>query len=327
MPPATFAPGLSMLWEDADPLEALRARFGLSDPDRATRWLAAALHGSWGLCLDSCDRLLLSSTNALAWANTDGGSYVIKVASHQPSFERLERVGSLLADLERGGLPVAAPVGTLDGAARALVESDRPLSVALHPLIDGELLDAADLDAVHATGELVGRLHHALADLDPAPFRDGPRESGADLREQIRTAVDRMPPERAPRAHARLTDLLDVLPALDVAPQLGHGDIRGANVLVRDHRVAALLDFDELSIRHRVVEISLGAVLLATEFRRWPPAPLAAQRSLMRGYEGVVQLTDAERAWSEALRIAYGLSQIPTGPDPAGWADAVEASV
>lgn len=320
----SFPPGLSMLWETAEPTAALTERFGLASLAAAQAWVADVLDERWGLGPRSCDRVVISDRNALAWVGTDAGAYVVKIASHEPAFTRLDAIAELLGRLDDAGLPVAAPVPDLTGRRRAVVATDRPLSLAVHPLIDGDLLDVSDLAAVRATGELVGRLHTELAGVDPEPFADGPREISGDLRAHLASALDRLPSSRAPRAHARLAALLAELPDLDVPPQLGHGDVRGANVLVRDHRVAALLDFDEVSIRHRIAELSLGAVLLATEFRRWPPAPVDAQRALVQGYEGVVQLTDAERAWGEALRLWFGLGQIPPGDDPDGWAAAID---
>ncbi|WP_156222004.1 phosphotransferase enzyme family protein [Pseudactinotalea suaedae] len=322
-----FAPGLAMLWEPTDPTTALVERFGLADLDSATRWLSAALLSGWGLRAAGVERILISDVNALAWVHTEDATVVVKVSSFVPGFARLDDIAALVGDLEADGLPVAAPLPALDGRRRRVVESDRPLSVAVHPMIDGDLLDVDDVTAVGATGEVVGRLHVALAAVDPAPFGHGPREITGDLREHIASGRESLPEARAPRACARLGDLLETLPDLDVPPQLGHGDVRGANVLVRDHQVAALLDFDEVSVRHRTAEVSLGAVLLATEFRRWPPAPLAAQRAFLDGYGGVVPLTDAEHGWSEALRLWFGLTQIPAGDDPAGWAAAVEQSV
>ena len=316
-----------MLWEPTDPTTALVERFGLADLDSAGGWLSSALLSGWGLRAVGVERILISDVNALAWVHTDDATVVVKVSSFAPGFARLEDIAALLGDLQDDGLPVAAPLPALDGRRRRLLESDRPLSVAVHPMIDGDLLDVDDLTAVGATGELVGRLHDALAVTDPTPFANGPREITGDLREHIASGCDSLPQARAPRAHARLVDLLATLPDLDVPPQLGHGDVRGANVLVRDQRVAALLDFDEVSLRHRTAEVCLGAVLLATEFRRWPPAPLAAQRAFLDGYGSVVELTDSERAWSEALRLWFGLSQIPAGDDPAGWAAAVERSL
>lgn len=320
-------PSLAMLWENTDPAAALPDRFGLPHIGAAAEWLSTALHRGWSLSGARVERVLISHVNALAWVRTAEQAFVVKICCDSASFTRLEDIAALLARLESYGFPVAAPVPDRDGRRRSTVTSDRPLSVAVHPKIEGDLLDVADLAAVQATGELVGRLHVALADEDPAPFAHGPREIAGDLRTHIRGSLDRLPHDRAPRAHARLVDLLETLPDLDVAPQLGHGDVRGANVLVRDHRVAALLDFDEVSVRHRTVEIALGAVLLATEFRRWPPAPPKAQHALLAGYESVVDLTDVERAWTDALRLWFGLTQIPPGPDPGGWADAVEQSV
>lgn len=322
-----FAPGLAMLWEDTDPNVALAQRFGLADLEAAAGWVARALRDGWGLGVSGVERVLISDVNALAWAHTDRGVVVVKICSHEPAFGRLDAIAALLGHLDSLHLPVAAPIAGLDGRRRHVVPNDRPLSVAVQPRVEGDLLDVGDLAAVRAAGQLVGRLHLALADVDPGPFADGPREMRGDPRESITSTLDQLPSSRAPRAHARLVDLLSTLPALDTTPQLAHGDIRGANILLRGQEIAALLDFDEVSIRHRTVEISLGAVLLATEFRRWPPTPPEAQRTFLDGYADIVELTDNELGWSEALRLWFGLGQIPPGDDPAGWASAVENSI
>lgn len=316
-----------MLWEDTDPALALPERFGLRDQPAAVGWLAQVLRENWGLRVESCDRILISATNALAWVGTDAGPFVIKVASHEPAFARLDDIAALLGRLEQDGLPVPAPVPDISGRRRAVAETDRALSVAVLPLVDGDLLDVADLAAVRDTGEVVGRLHLALADLDPTPFGAGRLDVDGELRGRLAAAPDRLPAGVAPHARAHLADLLATLPNLDIPRQLVHGDIRGANVLVREHRVAALLDFDELGGGLRTMELAMGAVMLATEFRRWPPAPVAAQEALIEGYERVLPLSDVERGWCTAMRIAGGLSQIPPGLDPAGWAAAVETGL
>lgn len=316
--------GLAMLWEDTEPQEALRSRFGFDDRDEALGWLSAVLPQVWGVHVETCDRLLLSATNALAWVGTDAGAFVVKIAAHAPDFARLDAVAALVQRLERAGLPVAAPVPTLSGAARAVHEADRPLSVAVLPRIDGDLLDVDDLEAVQATGELVGRLHEALADIDPAGFGRGRLDWGDDPRIALAAWLERIPHEVAPRARAALADLVGTLPDLDSAHQLVHGDVRGANVLVRDHQVAALLDFDELGTGRPVIELASAAVMLATEFRRWPPAPVAAQEALIAGYERVRPLTAAERGWCTAARLAIGFSQVRPG-DPEGWAAVVDS--
>lgn len=312
-----------MLWETSDPNAALQERFGLADLEGATAWVSATLRERWHLHVTGVERVLISAANALVWARTEHATFVVKMCADTASFARLANIATLVGDLA-ADLPVAAPIPGTDGRRRQLAHTSRPLSVAVHPLIDGDILDVSDLASVRAAGEMVGRLHLALATIDPTPFANGPRESNGDLAGSIGTGLGRLPIERAPRAHARLRELLSTLPALDTAPQLAHGDIRGANILTRDGQVAALLDFDEVSIRHRTVEIALGAVLLGTQFRTWAPAPAGAQRTFLEGYDDVVALTDTERAWTEALRLWFGITQIPPGPDPHGWADAVE---
>lgn len=314
-----------MLWEDADPTHALPARFGLADLPAATSWLTAVLAEDWGLRIFGCDRWVISATNAIAWVTTGDGPLVVKVAADEPTFERLAAIATLLGDLDAPGLPVAAPLPARSSARRVVRRSDRALSVAVLPLVEGVHLDVADLAAVRATGTLVARLHLALAEVDPAPFGPGRLDRLTPDEHRRAAWLHGLPAGRAPRAHARLTDLLTTLPPPAPPRQLVHGDVRGANVLVRDGRVAALLDFDELGLGSPTAELATAAVLLATQFRRWPPAPPAAQHALLAGYEDVLPLDDAERGWWTATRLRVGLGQIPTGADPHGWADAVDA--
>jgi hypothetical protein len=49
------APVLEMLWEAYDPHDALDGRFGFSDGESASRWVAAMLDEHWGVRIGSCE--------------------------------------------------------------------------------------------------------------------------------------------------------------------------------------------------------------------------------------------------------------------------------
>ena len=307
-------PGLSMLWESADPSEALAGRFGFTGFDAAAAWLATALEGTWGLTPGPCTRLVISDRNAIAWV----GGLVVKWSCAPERFARLDAAARLLRDLAGLGAPVAAPLATTSGRDRAVLAGPAgPLSVVVLPEVEGDWLDVADPVAVHAAGACLARLHRDLATARPAVGPVGPPPA-----EAVRDWLARQDPGHVPAASRRLADLLDAAPVLEDGTQLVHLDFRAANVLTRGSSVVAVLDFDEVAPGHRVVDLAKASVHLGTRFTGWRPTPAPAQRTFRRGYESVRPLAPAEARWFEALLLWLGLQAVPGPDDPGGWAAA-----
>lgn len=313
-----------MLWERVDAGGALTERFGFTDLADAEAWLTGALADRWGLTVSSCTRVVISDVNLIAWVTTDSGPVVVKACHHQPAFERLAAIAGIVSRLGAAGLPVAPPIGTPDGVARPVLAGPSPLSVIVQPEVGGQLLDTTDPAAVFASGAMLARLHEALSDVDDAGLPRGSRGTEVDLRARLSTPTPAHAAERAPGAAARLPSLLAELPDVDRAPQPTHNDYRGANILTTGHAVSAVLDFDELSIDHRVHDLANAVVLLATRFTSWRPSGAPARQALVDGYRSVAALTPVELGWLEACTVCLGLRAIPAGADPDGWADAVE---
>ena len=319
--PDHLPPGLSLLWESADEHTALRERFGFADVADATDWLVATLHEHWGLTLRSCRRLTISDHNAIAWVRTDRDELVVKWSREERLFPRLEATTGLITSLADQGIPVAAPLPARDGAVRVVTDGPiGPLSIAVLPEIDGTWLDVTDLDAVRTVGTCLARMHEVLGEL-ALPALEGPPPRPP--REWVRTWLEKHDHRRAPSAPARLAALVHDLPDLVDTPQLVHGDVRAANLLMRDGQVAAVLDLDEVRVDHRIAELAQTSVLLGTLFRDWRPTPGSARRALREGYEQVRTLGEVERAWLEALTLWIGLASIPA-EGAAPWIAAVE---
>ena len=120
--------------------------------------------------------------------------------------------------------------------------------------------------------------------------------------------------------------MLEDQPDLVDTPQLLHGDVRAANLLMRGGQVAAVLDLDEVRVDHRIVELAQTSVLLGTLFRDWRPTPVPARRALREGYRRLRPLDAREQAWLEALTLWIGLASVPAGDAAQPWLAAVEAS-
>ncbi|MBZ2195199.1 phosphotransferase enzyme family protein [Occultella gossypii] len=319
-----FPSGLSMLWERDHAPDALHARFGFTDVDEATGWLTGTLRREWGLSVVDCERVLISDHNAIAWVRTDASRLVVKVGSNASAFERLAAIADVLGDLDAAGLPVAAPLPSIGGARRVVDHTDRPLSVVVQPFVEGDLLDTTDAAAVRAAGTALAHLHEATAGLPTAGVTVNRSVPEPDLRRRLLTGIDTARSERAPRAGARLAQLLVELPDIDTAPQLIHSDYRGTNIVMSGARVAAILDFDEMTVDHRVYDVARAAVNLATRFRSWRPTTPDVRAQFLAGYRSGGVLTDREEGWLEAFILWMGVGSVPPGDDPDGWADAVE---
>ena len=200
-------PLVEMLWEPHDPLRALEARFGFRDPGSAGRWVAGTLAEHWGVRIASCDRIVISDRNALAWVETPGGQLVAKWSVATDRFAFLQELARLTSWLDGRGLPVSAPLPARDG--RIQVEVDG-VSIGLQRRIAGELLDVANPDQVTAAGAVLARLQDALAAYPDADRAGAPRPSGPPrpLTDRITDWLDRGHPQLPATAGDTLRGLI-----------------------------------------------------------------------------------------------------------------------
>lgn len=302
-----------MLWEPDAPDVVLRERFGLADAAAAERWLTQVLAERWGLRVEGCQRVVMSSANALAWVTTASGPVVAKWSVDPDRFARLAQVADLTAWLGTQGLPVSAPVPALDGAAQVSVDG---VSLGVQRVVPGALLDVGDLAQVHATGAALARLHLALARYPGSV----PAEPQPALRDRVTGWLAVAPAHLTAAAVEALRSLVGVVPDGEPATQLVHGDVRSANVLCDGVEVTALLDLEEVRTDHAVVELARTAVLLGTRFHDWAPVNDGVRAALLAGYASVRPLTPLEAAWWDALVLWQALDMVPPGDDPTGWA-------
>ncbi|MFB9315495.1 phosphotransferase [Nocardioides plantarum] len=309
------SPRVEMLWESSDPGEALRTRFGFDAPGAAVAWVTATLDGRWDLRVESCERIVISYANALAWVETSSGPMIAKWSVAAERFAQLAALARLTAWLHAEGIPVSAPVPTPSGDLHAELDG---VSLGLQRQVDGDLLDPADAQQVRAAGATLARLHDALA-----RWPEADRYPAAPVHEPLAARVgawlDAVPAHLPPEAQAVLRRSVADAPPDPPPVQLVHGDVRSANLLCAGGEVAAVLDFEEARFDHRVAELARSAVLLGTRFHDWGPVTAEVRAQLLEGYESVRPLTASEAAWWPALVLWESLRMVPSGADPTGW--------
>jgi homoserine kinase type II len=266
----TDTPGVEMLWESADPGEALRKRFGFRDSRSAGEWVADVLDRHWGLDAVGCDRLVISGRNVMAWARAGDRRLVVKWSALPHRFSRLEDAARLVAWLDTQAVPVAAPIAATDGrllvqlgnGAKGPLRSRLPLPgaqflVGVLPVIEGDLLAVDNPAHVDEAGRMLATIHHALASY--------PGQAG----------------RRGRRART----------------QLVHNDFRSANILHDGTRISAVLDFEEVTYATRAADIAKSAVLLATRYRDWGPTDASVRSAYLSAYDRHAHdsLTSSER--------------------------------
>jgi homoserine kinase type II len=313
----SHVPVLEMLWEAHDPHGALQQRFGFGDAVSAGHWVASTVHEHWGIRIDSCERIVISGYNALAWATTPSGRLLAKWSVAPARFPRLSQIARLTHWLDGNGLPVSAPVQSLD--SRLQVEVDE-VSMGLQRVIHGDLLDVDDAEQVQAAGVMLARLHQALAAYPDADQVVPPERRPESLAARVTGWLDSAGEHVPEAARDALRRLAADAPADRPTTQLVHGDFRSSNVLCTGPRIAAVIDFEEARLDHCIDEVARSAVMLGTRFRDWGPVSAEVRKMFLGGYQSVRRLTPYEASWWGVLVLWYTLAFVPPGDDPAGWA-------
>jgi homoserine kinase type II len=261
-----------MLWESQDPLIALKM-FGFQTSSQASTWALDVVAALSDVKPVSCERIVLSALNALAWLRTEDGDRIAKWSIYKPRFEFLSEVAKLTSWLDSQGVPVSTPIPARSGTLRA--QADGAL-IELQSVCPGKLLDVVGPSQVLAAGATLAQLHKTLArypdagrmmaaDDDPAWPR---RLAKGDLQGSLPGRVDawlaahgnKVPADLALSLRGQMGDA----PQIDWPLQLVHNDYRSANVICEGGRVGALLDFEEAGMDHAVVDLARAAVRLGT---------------------------------------------------------------
>jgi Ser/Thr protein kinase RdoA (MazF antagonist) len=278
----------------SDPLRRVAAGFGLGEIRAVEPVPHGLMNPNWQI-------------------TTTRGRYAVKQL-RDATPDAVRRQHELLPRLAKYGIPAVRPCRRPSGDTLLPVE-DAWFTAA--PWADGthRAGPAMTLAACTATGDLLGRLHLALADLLPAAPDSLPgvvataAEADAELaRLAVRAArstaetggteFDRFAIQEIARRRALLRRVADRRPA--DAPALRpvgwtHGDIQQWNLLFDGDAVSAVLDWDRLDVRPLGLEVVRSAtVLYSTDDDR--RIDLDRVAAFTRAYRRHVAISDAELA-------------------------------
>ena len=248
----------------------------------------------YGLDVAGARPILAGSVNTnVALALAGGGRAFLRVYEEQSHDGAADDV-RLLAHLAARGVPTPEPLAQ-QGApgASVFVAEHAGKPAAVFPWVEGEVLCQARVTpgAAAQVGEALARVHLAGASFPGAqPSRFGPVQLAGRI-----ASLRAMPlaPD-LPAAVEALAARLDRLPSR--GPREGggsglvHGDLFRDNVLWKDGRIAALLDFESASLE--TYAFDLMVTLLAWCFGDRLDPDLC--RAMAQGYAAVRPLPEAE---------------------------------
>jgi len=270
--------------------------------------------------------------NETAFADTTKGRYVIRRNQRRLGRASLELRHQLHTWLSEHDVPCPSILPSRCGETSVEVDG-RIFEVAT--FINGEEYCPARPGQSASVGSVLAGYHRAVVDFPGKPVPQPPRYCPSvliglterlmhrdflgDLTVQL-SWYDR----RGSELRARLNDV-----AYAKLPQtLIHGDVHGDNFLFRGDEVVGLLDFDQVAIDARLVDVADALVAFAhgKPPENWSPwgvyeGPLDLQRArmLLDGYEAAGRISAAERSALplilEVLYLQGNLRRVLTTPE------------
>ncbi len=224
-------------------------------------------------------------------ANGDSARYILTMYERRIELADLPYFLGLLDHLSAKDCPVPRTIHDRDGAAFRMVGGK---AVALIEFLPGVSPTKPDPTQAFAVGEVLARLHAASRDYPLSRANTMGFADNLALLEKCGTAG-------LASIHPNLPGILDAARAaaamdLSTLPQAQiHADLFPDNVLMLDHKVTGLIDF-------YFACTGAMALDLAVTHAAWGFDPATNQydaecgAAVLRGYESIRRLTEAERA-------------------------------
>ena len=179
--------------------------------------------------------------------------------------------------------------------------------------VEGGAYDGS-LDATYHSGRVLGLYHKLLQDFrsDYTPAK-GTYHGANAIQQAIQDTVKSLPIESRPpqdiltsvvetlyHAYDQCAKKVNKLGLKDWGEQIVHGDWHPGNMLFRDKRVVAVIDYDAARLQQRVIDLANGALQFSIigggdDPSKWPEyVDLSRYKRFMRGYDSVNVISKRE---------------------------------
>ncbi|TWT45609.1 homoserine kinase [Phycisphaerae bacterium RAS1] len=264
-----------------------------------------------------------SRRSAKLLIRTAEGAYLLKRrAPGRDDPARVAFAHELLMHLRSKQFPAPAPIMTRDAGDTFVRRGDRIYE--LLEFVDGEHYDAT-LESTQSAGRFLAGFHHALADFSAV---HEPRRRGLPLEQLVLRELNEIPTTISSHdsvvgkqaellsctqeLYERYEEAAGVIRAAGGEgwpAEIVHGDWHPGNMLFKDHRVCAVLDFDSVGRLPRVLDVATGmlqfSILRAGDQpESWPDFfDSTRMRRFLMGYESAVALGAAPKGALVELMI------------------------
>lgn len=226
-------------------------------------------------------------------------------------FDEMPFFNKVMTQLKHYGLPVAAPVMTLDGMSSTIF-CGKP-AFLIERLV-GEHLDSTDSTHCEVIGEFIAASHQALAEINLE--RDNPYDLGW-MQEKIRQLPDtvtREERELLTGLAARYEELL----RQDLPRGLIHGDLFQDNALFADGELTGVIDFYHACTDMLIQDLAIAINDWCLDDAR--RLDTTKRDAMVQGYERVRPLSEAESAallpLQQVSAARFALTRFNSGDPP-----------
>lgn len=252
-----------------DDVRAIASAYGWTVPDRDVRPLGGAVNG-------------------VARIRTGCGDVVMRVHRPWMTGERLDAVHAVQDDLRERGIPIPRVLTTRAGATWTTLPGQPGQHPRLVEAVEFVESDPDEISREHSNIAIttLARLHEAMASISPehvpepaySAFADPPTAlamlDATDVDFSLAAYVPGYVAAVVVRKRSRnvLNAMLGQWTGLQpgLPRQLAHGDLQFGNILVRNTRVVAVLDFDYMAERSRVFDLAYSLYHGLTRLRGAP---------------------------------------------------------
>lgn len=213
-------------------------------------------------------------------------------------FNEIPFFNKVMTHLYQYGLPVAAPIATLDGMTSTIF-CGKP--TFLFPRLKGQHLDQVSETQCTDIGRFMARSHQALAELNTE--RDNPYDP-AWMRESLAQVAPRLVSEDRDLIAMLVEDYEKILLA-EIPRGIIHGDLFQDNALFLENRnLSGVIDFYHACNDLLIQDIAVALNDWCTEDNR---INSSLQQALLKGYEEIRPLMEQE------LELLPGIQKVSAG--------------